>query len=296
MLLQKLMENLKGNPALQNEYIKETFKLEQIQGEADLQDYKNLLNSMAALFYTNHRIGTVTNLFYQWRQATAAKQEERVKGSSNKKGTAAKKLIQIDTELANKDAFKNYHVVNVNGSANAAGPRMIGQKFVSQEDEEEPSEIPQGDDVNMMIHIEGDDQNDILNDEEEDEILSEQEVADLKQDRQARKFIDELLKVGPFSKQILNYSYPPLLYQRGDGEDDEDDDNDGEEDEEDDDAAVRDILEGGAPDGQLPDFVDEFDDDDIEGGMGGLEDEEDREIQELLTKGGALGGAGIENE
>lgn len=102
--------------------------------------------------------------------------------------------------------------------------------------------------------------------------------------------------MGPFSKQILNYSYPPLLYQRGDGEDDEDDDNDGEEDEEDDDAAVRDILEGGAPDGQLPDFVDEFDDDDIEGGMGGLEDEEDREIQELLTKGGALGGAGIENE
>ena len=25
-------------------------------------------------------------------------------------------------------------------------------------------------------------------------------------------------KIGPFSKQILNYSYPPLLYQRGDDE------------------------------------------------------------------------------
>jgi hypothetical protein len=79
ILLQKLMENLKGNPALQNEYIKQIFKLEQIQGEADLQDYKNLLNSMAALFYTNHRIGTVTGLFYQWRQLTAQRQEDRMR-------------------------------------------------------------------------------------------------------------------------------------------------------------------------------------------------------------------------
>ena len=54
------MENLKGNPALQNAYIKQIFKLEQIKGESDLQEYKNLLNSMAALFYTNHRMGTVT--------------------------------------------------------------------------------------------------------------------------------------------------------------------------------------------------------------------------------------------
>jgi hypothetical protein len=30
-----------------------------------------------------------------------------------------------------------------------------------------------------------------------------------------------LRKIGPFSKQILNYSYPPLLYQRGEEEEDE---------------------------------------------------------------------------
>ena len=37
-----------------------------------------------------------------------------------------------------------------------------------------------------------------------------------------------MYKVGPFSKQILNYSYPPLLYQRGDeSEDDQDDGEDG---------------------------------------------------------------------
>lgn len=32
------------------------------------------------------------------------------------------------------------------------------------------------------------------------------------------------MKIGPFSKQILNYSYPPLLYQRGDDTDEEGDD------------------------------------------------------------------------
>jgi hypothetical protein len=60
MLLQKLMGNLKENPALQNVYIREIFKLKNIRGEQDLQEYKNLLNSMAALFYTNHRMTDVT--------------------------------------------------------------------------------------------------------------------------------------------------------------------------------------------------------------------------------------------
>lgn len=40
------------------------------------------------------------------------------------------------------------------------------------------------------------------------------------------------MKVGPFSKQIMNYSYPPLLYQRGD--DSEEDEGEDEEDEEED--------------------------------------------------------------
>jgi hypothetical protein len=42
--------------------------------------------------------------------------------------------------------------------------------------------------------------------------------------------LDELKKVGPFSKQILNYSYPPLLYQRGDEEDEDDEDDDEDDD------------------------------------------------------------------
>ena len=48
-------------------------------------------------------------------------------------------------------------------------------------------------------------------------------------DHQVKKFLADLQKVGPFSKQILNYSYPPLLYQRGDDSDDDDDQGEGED-------------------------------------------------------------------
>lgn len=59
-------------------YIKEIFKLGEVRQEADLHDYKNLLNSMAALFYTNHRVNDVTVMFYLWREAALARQKERV--------------------------------------------------------------------------------------------------------------------------------------------------------------------------------------------------------------------------
>lgn len=107
---------------------------------------------MAALFYTNHRIGTVNSLFYQWRQLTAQRQEERMRALQSQKKPGKKPAIQIDTELANQEAFKNYHHVN-------KGP-FSG--------EEEPSEIPQGEDLrkDMMINIEEGD--DLLNDEDDD--------------------------------------------------------------------------------------------------------------------------------
>ena len=99
-----------------------------------------------------------------------------------------------------------------------------------------------------MIHIEGDE---IQLDDEMDE---DEFVHDLKFDKQMKGFLDELKKVGPFSKQILSYSYPPLLYQRGDEEDDDDAD---------------DKHEDG-----LPDFAADLDDD------------EDKDIQELIRGGG----------
>lgn len=82
--------------------------------------------------------------------------------------------------------------------------------------DEEPSEIEQDQMLkqNMMIHIEGDDN--ILEDEDEDS----------EYDKQMKEFLEDLKKVGPNSKQILNYSYPPLLYQRGDDDEDEDDKDD----------------------------------------------------------------------
>jgi len=113
-LLKKLIENLKGNPQLQNENVREQFKLHGIRKEADLHNYKNLLNSMAALFYTNHRSNDVTLLFYMWRDAAIAKMQQAEKSADksghdksgqDKKGKPAAPMMQIDTELANEEVF-----------------------------------------------------------------------------------------------------------------------------------------------------------------------------------------------
>lgn len=77
-LLKKLIENIGGNPALKNVYVREKFQLEKIKNEDDLHNYKNLLNSMAALFYTNHKMNDVTLLFYVWKEAALAKQKDRI--------------------------------------------------------------------------------------------------------------------------------------------------------------------------------------------------------------------------
>ena len=113
----------------------------------------------------------------------------------------------------------------------------------NEELEEDPSEIEQDYNLkkNMMIHIEGED-NMMLDDEDDNE--------DLKLDKEVKVFLEDLKKIGPYSKQILNYSYPPLLYQRGDDEDEEEEDDD----------------EGEGKGGQLPDFgpvLDEDEDKDI---------------------------------
>jgi hypothetical protein len=49
----------------------------------------------------------------------------------------------------------------------------------------------------------------------------------------AKGFLKDLNKVGPFSKQIMSYSYPPLLYQRGDDSEEEYDAGEGEDDDSD---------------------------------------------------------------
>lgn len=66
----------------------------------------------------------------------------------------------------------------------------------------------------------------------EDESLQDgvDDDPDALQDAYVKGFLKDLLKVGQFSKQILNYSYPPLLYQRGDDSQEDDMDEDGGED------------------------------------------------------------------
>ena len=61
--MKKLIDNIKNNHALKNEQVREQFKLQLIEREEDLHRYKNLLNAMAALFFTNHRMKDVQFFF-----------------------------------------------------------------------------------------------------------------------------------------------------------------------------------------------------------------------------------------
>ncbi len=63
------MENILKNPALKNQHVRNQFKLHLIRDEQDLHQYKNLLNAMAALFYTNHTPQDVSKAFSGWRKA-----------------------------------------------------------------------------------------------------------------------------------------------------------------------------------------------------------------------------------
>ena len=65
--------------------------------------YKNLLNAMAALFYTNHRMKDVTSFFGQWRQL-------------------ALELQQQDEEVAKKQKYQ--HSIESPGGAAVGGVNM----------------------------------------------------------------------------------------------------------------------------------------------------------------------------
>ena len=72
-LLKKLIDNIKNNHALKNDQVRTQFKLQLIEREEDLRKYKNLLNAMAALFFTNHRMKDVSSFFQAWRNAADQK-------------------------------------------------------------------------------------------------------------------------------------------------------------------------------------------------------------------------------
>lgn len=125
--------------------------------------------------------------------------------------------IEIDTELANAQ------YENQNELENLENQLMVGDHLADDIN----ADINQN--QQNMIRIEGED--DHFNDandssgkqsgDGQSEENSESENPDGKnedelQDAFAKAFLKDLNKVGPYSKQMLNYSYPPLLYQRGD--------------------------------------------------------------------------------
>jgi len=100
---------------LKNESVRSQFKLQLIEREEDLHRYKNLLNAMAALFFTNHRMKDVTSFFQVWRQAAIQKMQQRQDDDGpdsearlvesqtkhHRQKNSKPPGIEIDTELAN---------------------------------------------------------------------------------------------------------------------------------------------------------------------------------------------------
>ena len=65
-MLRKLIDNVNTSFALKNQDVRGAFRLNNIKVESDLHEYKNLLNAMAALFFTNHSMSTLSTIFKQW--------------------------------------------------------------------------------------------------------------------------------------------------------------------------------------------------------------------------------------
>lgn len=89
--------------------------------------------------------------------------------------------------------------------------------------------------------------------------------SDTQADRRAHKFLEQLKKIGPFSKQILNYSYPPLLYQRGEDEEDGSAENEGECDEDEEEEEYNSHMMDEMEMDQLPQLNDSDDEDHLLG-------------------------------
>ena len=179
------------------------FKLQLIEKEEDLHRYKNLLNAMAALFYTNHRMKDVTSFFGQWRQLALEMQKQ---GEEHARKRQVEHSIESPPDMKklppNEDEFMSD---SYNHNPNA-------QFSIDPDEKGHPVDM---DETDGREHI------DLSSEGSEPRQNAALDDTDAKVDKAAKRFIDALRKVGPHSKHILNYSYPPLLYQRGDDDDEE---------------------------------------------------------------------------
>jgi hypothetical protein len=67
-LFNNMYENVTTNEVLTNhEHVREVFKLDAIKDEEDLHNYKNLLNAMGAIYYTDHGMkSSLQGFFSAW--------------------------------------------------------------------------------------------------------------------------------------------------------------------------------------------------------------------------------------
>lgn len=154
-------------------------------------------------------------------------------------------------------------------------------------DSDSGPEIEEGHFLDQMLQ-QSVQQDDSLAEELSAESLDSDQIAD----KGAKKMIDQLRKLGPHSKQILNYSYPPLLYQRGE-EDEEGEvsvEHEGECDEDEEDEEYNSHMMDDLDDmGQLPQLHDSDDEElmALEGQLGNhhaVLDGDDCDEEELIDE------------
>ncbi|CDW82152.1 UNKNOWN [Stylonychia lemnae] len=207
---------------MQNEFINELFTLGKINNESDLHEYKNLLNSISALFYTNHRLNDVTVMFKIQREVLIEIQKDRVlqeqydfENKKKQQHQPSKKVVQklkcnlqLEFKLIQNWKIKNCIKIIKTKISKICLMKILLQRYRKTTNQKYNHSYQRRWYINS------------LKNEGEDMII----------DGQARKFLEKLQQVGPYSKQILNYSYPQLLFQRGNDEeiDSQEDNNNGE--------------------------------------------------------------------
>lgn len=176
---------------------------------------------MAALFYTNHRMKDVTSFFGNWRQLAIEVQKQ---GEEHRRKRMIEHSIESPPDMkqsrqqqqAPSDEFMSD---SYNNKINKIEQPPVNARFSIDPDDKVGNIL-----ANQEVDLSEDREHiNLSSDNSENRATSNVlDDTDAKVDKAAKRFIDALRKVGPHSKHILNYSYPPLLYQRGDDEEEDD--------------------------------------------------------------------------
>lgn len=184
---------------------------------------------MAALFYTNHRMKDVTSLFSEWRKLAIHFQKQGEEAAMKRQ---VQHSIESPPDLKNHrspnddDDMNSNHVVNVDHDFNSDSYNQNpNARFSIDPDEKGIAAAMKNEDhrehIDLSSQFDDSDGNRGGSGGRGKSNSNALEDTDAKVDKAAKRFIDALRKVGPHSKHILNYSYPPLLYQRGDDEEED---------------------------------------------------------------------------